>query len=68
MEVPNFGSAGRPIEAEYTDDLGEYRDQAPTGERLVCRNQDAASLVALGDQRKQHAGFGLFLSDIRQFI
>ena len=42
-----------------------WKHVGPTGEGLVGRNQNAASLVALGDQLKQHAGFGLVLSDIR---
>ena len=40
----------------------------PAGERLVGRDEDAAPLVALGDQLEQHAGLGLVLSDVRDVV
>src|SRR3990170_4840463 len=46
--------------------IGEH--VVPAGERLVGRDEDAAPLVALGDQFEQHAGLGLVPSDIREVV
>ena len=46
--------------------IGEH--VVPAGERLVGGDEDAAPLVALGDQFEQHAGLGLVLSDIREVV
>ena len=46
--------------------VGEH--VVPARERLVGRDEDAAPLVALGDQLEQHAGLGLVFSDVRQIV
>ena len=40
----------------------------PRRERLVGGERDAFSLVALGDQFEQHAGFRLIASDVADVI
>ena len=46
--------------------IGEH--VVPARERLVGGNEDAAPLVAFGNQLEQHAGFGLVLPDVRDVV
>ena len=47
---------------------GVWEHAVPAREWLVGRDQDAAPLVAFGDQLEQHAGLGLVLPDVRQIV
>src|SRR5208282_6877534 len=43
-------------------------DLIPAAEWLIGRDEQAAALVACGDQLEQHAGLGLILADIREVV
>lgn len=43
-------------------------DLVEGGERLVCRDGDAAALVAVGNEFEQHASFRLVLADIGEVV